>query len=188
MGSEKNFNQEDLLDLYIEMNPIFIRSGYLNKISKNYRSMVKLAKRDKRKRLKAQVYFAYGKYLIGIQNDEPEGRKFLSKSLTLFQALNLTQGITEVNKYIEDNLNKTKTEPKENASVIERLIALLSVSKRIKVDMIQELLKLNKETLIKVLIKWGQKYNFELDGDYLNVNKEALPKLIDDLNRNGLGI
>ncbi len=108
MGSEKNFNQEDLLDLYIEMNPIYIRSGYLKKISKNYRSMVKLAKRDKRKRLKAQVYFAYGKYLIGIQNDEPEGRKFLSKSLTLFRTLNLTQGITEVNKYIEDNLNKTK--------------------------------------------------------------------------------
>jgi tetratricopeptide (TPR) repeat protein len=87
-----------------------------------------------------------------------------------------------------DNLNKTETESNENESVIERLKALLSVSKRIKADMIQELLKLNKETLIKVLIEWGQKYNFELDGDYLNINKELLPKLIDDLNRNGLGI
>ena len=77
-----------------------------------------------------------------------------------------------------DNQNKTENESKENESVIERLKALLSVSKRIKVDMIQELLKLNKETLIKVLIEWGQKYNFELDGDYLNINKELLPKLI----------
>lgn len=87
-----------------------------------------------------------------------------------------------------DNLNEIEIESKENKSVIERLKALLSVSKCIKVDMIQELLKLNKETLIKVLIEWGQKYNFELDGDYLNINKELLPKLIDDLNRNGLGI
>jgi len=87
-----------------------------------------------------------------------------------------------------DNLNKTETEPKENENVIKQLIALLSVSKRIKVDMIQDLLKLDKETLIKVLIEWGQKYNFELDGDYLNVNKELLPKLMDDLNRNGLEI
>lgn len=87
-----------------------------------------------------------------------------------------------------DNINKIENESKENESVIERLKALLSVSKRIKVDMIQELLKLNKETLIKVLIEWGQKYNFELDGDYLNINKDLLPKLIDDLNSNGLGI
>jgi len=87
-----------------------------------------------------------------------------------------------------DDIEKLKIEPKENEGVIERLISLLCVSKRIKVDMIQELLKLNKETLIKVLIEWGQKYNFELDGDYLNINKELLSKLIGDLNRNGLGI
>ena len=87
-----------------------------------------------------------------------------------------------------DNLNEAETEPKEKVSVIERLIALLSVSKRIKVDMIQDLLKLDKETLIKVLIEWGQNYNFELDGDYLNINKEFLPKLVDNLNKNGLGI
>jgi len=87
-----------------------------------------------------------------------------------------------------DNQKKTETEPKENESIIERLLALLSVSKRIKVDMIQEILKLDKETLIEVLIEWGQKYNFELDGDYLNINKELLPKLMDDLNKNGLGI
>ena len=87
-----------------------------------------------------------------------------------------------------DHLNKIDTESKKNESVIEWLKGLLSVSKRIKIDIIQEILKLNKEALIKVLIEWGQKYNFELDGDYLNINKELLPKLIDDLNRNGLGI
>lgn len=106
LGSEKNFNQEDLLDLYIEMNPIFIRTGNLNKISKNYRIMVKIAKRDKRKHIKAQVYFAYGKYLWGIKKEEAESMKFLKKSKTLFKTLGSAQGIDEVDKFIKDRIKK----------------------------------------------------------------------------------
>jgi tetratricopeptide (TPR) repeat protein len=107
LGKDKNFNQEDLLDLYIEMNPIFIRTGDLNKIAKNYRIMVKLAKRDKRKDLKAQVYFAYGKFLYGIQNNETESLKYLKKSQTLFQILNLDKAYDEATKFIEDIEKKT---------------------------------------------------------------------------------
>jgi tetratricopeptide (TPR) repeat protein len=106
LGSEKNFNQEDLLDLYIEMNPIFIRTGNLNKISKNYRVMVKIAKRDKRKHLKAQVYFAYGKYLWGIRKEEAESIKYLNKSKTLFKALGSTLGIAEVDNFIKERMKK----------------------------------------------------------------------------------
>lgn len=106
LGSEKNFNQEDLLDLYIEMNPIFIRSANLGKISKNYHTMIKLAKRDKRKQLKAQVYFAYGKYNFGIGNDISESIKYLRKAQSLFQSLGLNEGLVEVNKFIEEKLDK----------------------------------------------------------------------------------
>jgi len=131
-------------------------------------------------------------YNIGLIYEEKEN---LEKALEAYQkALKIDpefiyakQALMAIRQKL-DNLNKTETESNKNESVIERLKALLGVSKRIKVNMIQELLKLNKETLIKVLIEWGQKYNFELDGDYLSINKELLPKLIDDLNRNGLGI
>ena len=131
-------------------------------------------------------------YNIGLIYEEKEN---LEKALEAYQkALKIDpefiyakQALMAIRQKL-DNLNKTETESNKNESVIERLKALLGVSKRIKVNMIQELLKVNKETLIKVLIEWGQKYNFELDGDYLSINKELLPKLIDDLNRNGLGI
>ncbi len=107
LGSDKNFNQEDLLDLYIEMNPIYIRGGDLNKISKNYRNMLKIAKRDKRKHLKAQVYFSYGKFAYSFNRDEAEYNKYLGKSLTLFKSLGLTEGVEEVNKFIEE-IEKSK--------------------------------------------------------------------------------
>jgi len=131
-------------------------------------------------------------YNIGLIYEEKEN---LEKAIEAYQkALKIDpdfiyakQALMTIRQELDD-LNTTETESKENESVIERLKAILSVSKRIKVDMIQELLQLNKETLINFLIMWGQKYNFELDGDYLNINKELLPKLIDDLNRNGLGI
>ncbi len=131
-------------------------------------------------------------YNIGLIYEEREN---LEKAIEAHQkALNIDpefvyakQALMAVRQKL-DNLNKIGTESKKNEDVIERLTELLSVSKRIKIDIIQDILKLNKETLITVLIEWGQKYSFELDGDYLNVNKELLPKLIDDLNRNGLGI
>ena len=108
--STKNFNQEDLLDLYVEMNPVYIRSANIPKITKNYRAMVKLAKRDKRKSIKAQVYFAYGKYMFGIGNDVIEAKKYLRKAQSLFKALDLSLGLEEVNKFIEEKLEKTSEE------------------------------------------------------------------------------
>ncbi|TFG19692.1 MAG: hypothetical protein EU530_05415 [Promethearchaeota archaeon] len=117
LGSEKNFNQEDLLDLYIEMNPIYVRNGNLNKMSKNFHAMVKVAKRDKRKHIKAQVYFAYGKYMWGVMKEEVESMKYLKKSKTLFQTLGSTQGIAEVDKFIEERIKKQPEIEPENEDI-----------------------------------------------------------------------
>ncbi len=79
--------------------------------------MVKLAKRDKRKHLKAQVYFTYGKFLYGIKKDVVESKKFLRKSQTLFKTLDLAQGYGEVNKFIEEKLNKTEEEMPDSEDI-----------------------------------------------------------------------
>jgi len=92
-----------------------------------------------------------------------------------------------VRQNLDINVNpKSKTqEIKDN---IEKLKSLLSMSKRVRFDMIQEILKVNKETLLQIIINWGKKNYCEIDGDYLNINKESLTKFFEELNQDGLGI
>lgn len=69
----------------------------------------------------------------------------------------------------------------QNHSKFEKLKSLLEISKRVKIDMIRSILDLDEDDLITLLIEWGKKYKFELDGEYLNVNKETLPELFKKL-------
>jgi tetratricopeptide (TPR) repeat protein len=70
---------------------------------------------------------------------------------------------------------------------IESLISLLRISKRIKLDMIQEILKVNKESLLSILINWGNNNYCEIDGDYLIIHKETRDQFIEDLYRDVTG-
>ena len=87
-----------------------------------------------------------------------------------------------------ENSVKPKSKPQEIKDTIEKLISLLSMSRRVRFDMIQEILKVNKETLLQIIINWGKKNYCEIDGDYLNINKESLTQFFEDLNQDGLGI
>jgi len=87
-----------------------------------------------------------------------------------------------------DNSVKPKSKAQEIKDNIEKLISLLSMSKRVRFDMLQEILKVNKETLLQIIINWGKKNYCEIDGDYLNINKESLTQFFEDLNQDGLGI
>ena len=87
-----------------------------------------------------------------------------------------------------DNSVKPKSKTQESKDIVENLKSLLSMSKRVRFDMIQEILKVNKETLLQIIINWGKKNYCEIDGDYLNINKESLTQFIEELNQNGLGI
>jgi len=92
-----------------------------------------------------------------------------------------------VRQNLDKNVNpKSKTqEIKDN---IDKLKSLLSMSKRVRFDMIQEILKVNKETLLQIIINWGKKNYCEIDGDYLNINKESLTQFLEELSQSGLGI
>ena len=95
--------------------------------------------------------------------------------------------LNSVRQNIDNETNKDNKSQKKKDSV-KQLISLLKVSKRIRIDMIQEILKISKETLIELLIKWGDKFNCEIDGDYIIINKEYLDELLEYLNLNGIGI
>jgi tetratricopeptide (TPR) repeat protein len=87
-----------------------------------------------------------------------------------------------------DNSEIAKTQTQDKNDPTENLISLLKISKRIRLDMIQEILKVNKETLLNISIKWGNKNYIEIDGDYLIINKETRAQFIEDLSQDGIGI
>ena len=77
---------------------------------------------------------------------------------------------------------------KKKKDIVKQLISLLKVSKRIRIDIIQEILKVSKESLIELLIRWGDKFGCEIDGDYFNINKEYLDTFLEYLDINGIEI
>ena len=87
-----------------------------------------------------------------------------------------------------DNYVKTNSETQEDKDTVEELKSLLSMSKRVRFDMIQEILQVNKETLIHIIINWGKKNYCEIDGDYLIINRESLSQFLEDLNQDGIGV
>jgi len=87
-----------------------------------------------------------------------------------------------------DNSVKPKSKAQVRKDIVEKLISLLRMSKRVRFDMLQEILKVNKETLLQIIINWGKKNYCEIDGDYLNINKESLTQFFEELNQDGLGI
>jgi tetratricopeptide (TPR) repeat protein len=79
-----------------------------------------------------------------------------------------------------DNLKKGNVNLRKQ-QILEQLKSLLAMSKRIKIEMIQSLLNIDKDELMTLIIEWGKDYQFEIDGDYLIINKEAIPELIKSL-------
>jgi len=91
-------------------------------------------------------------------------------------------------RLILDNSVKPKSKTQESKDIVEKLKSLLSMSKRVRFDMLQEILKVNKETLLHIIINWGKKNYCEIDGDYLNINRDSLIQFFEELNQDGLGI
>jgi len=90
------------------------------------------------------------------------------------------QAVRDIEQKLE-GLKKNQSKEKIKNYNIEQLKSLLSMSKRIQIGMIQELLGIDKSKLLELLISWGKSFQCELDGDYLNLNKSNLPKLLKSL-------
>jgi len=131
-------------------------------------------------------------YNIGLLHEEKENLedaiKAYEKALEIDpDFIYALHSLQVVRQNLDKNVNpKSKTQ--EIKDSIDKLKSLLSMSKRVRFDMIQEILKVNKETLLQIIINWGKKNYCEIDGDYLNINKDSLTQFFDELNQDGLGI
>ncbi len=82
--------------------------------------------------------------------------------------------------HAKHEIQKREIQP-EKSLKSEQLISLLKISKRLRIQMIQDLLKVDNLKLLEILISWGERYKFEIDGDFLIINKATLPDLLDSL-------
>jgi tetratricopeptide (TPR) repeat protein len=90
------------------------------------------------------------------------------------------QAVKDVREQIEQDAEFRN--PEKVKEQIEQLKSLFKISKRIKIDLIQEILKISKSELIKMMITWSERYHFVLDGDYLEINKGNLSNFLDNLD------
>ena len=108
--------------------------------------------------------------------------EYYDKALEIDQTFEYAlQAKHHINQMIERRSIVLEPEPEKNVD-LNQLKALLKVSKRLKIQMIQDLLNVDDRKLLEILIEWGEKYQFEIDGDFLNINKETLHNLITDLD------
>lgn len=76
-----------------------------------------------------------------------------------------------------DELKKSKV-LKNQTQKRSQLISLLQMSNQIRIDMIENLLNIDKTKLYDLLIDLGEKFQVKIDGDFLTLNKETLPELL----------
>ena len=143
------------------------------------------------KALELKPDYKYCLYNIGLVF---EAKADLNKALEYYQkALNIDPNFTYAIQAVNDIRNQIKMLKKEGfiekekkSLDIDEIKNLFMISKKIKIDHLRELLKLNMKDLLHLLINWGQEYQFQIDGDYLIINKNTVEKFLNDLNDGSL--
>lgn len=64
---------------------------------------------------------------------------------------------------------------------IEKLKDLFTMSKKITIQMIQEILDISRTKLLEIILELGKNFQFKLDGDLLEINDNTLPEALDYL-------
>jgi len=175
---------EEVFKRIIQIDPNNYRAHYNLGIANFNLEKIEQAKQCYEKAIKIKPDYKHCFYNMGLiyerEENLQEALKYYEKALEIdpefpyaFNARN----------HILANLERLqKGRAKNQHKTLQQLKSLLEMSKRIKIEMIQTLLNIEKDKLLELLIDWGKKYQFEIDGDFLIINKEALPDLIKSLS------
>jgi len=111
----------------------------------------------------------------GVPYSATTDTKRLNRLIQLLNELQLIQEQIE-EKELRSTVEKTK-------KIRENITKLLKVSNKIKLNMMRDILQLDKDTFNNMILEWAVKYNFTIDGDYVLINKDTLPNFIEELNK-----
>jgi len=176
---------KDMFKRIIEIDPTNYRAHYNLGIANFNLDKIEKAKECYEEAVRIKPDYKHCLYNIGLIY-EREGN--LQEALRYYEkALEIDPKFLYANSarsHLLSNLDdlKKSSDISNQRRNIERLKSLLEVSKRIRIEMIQTLMNIEKEKLFDLLIDWGKKYQFEIDGDFLNINKETLPDLLKSLD------
>jgi len=175
---------KDVFERIIQIAPNNYRAHYNLGIANFNLENIEQAKQCYEKAIKIKPDYKHCFYNMGLiyegEGNLQEALKYYNKALEIdihfIYAVNARNHILTNLESLKDG--STKLNQYKN---LEQLKSLLEMSKRIKIDMIQTLLNIEKDKLLELLIDWGVKYQFEIDGEFLIINKETLPDLIKSL-------
>jgi len=130
--------------------------------------------------------YAYCYYNIGLIHESVNN---LEKALEFYQkAYAINSNLTYARR-ARDDLRKALDEAKKKGpskeEVLQRkkkLKSLLKMSNKIKMDLIQDVLKIERDSLLDILIDWGEKYNVKLDGDLVVLDENQLENLVSSID------
>ncbi|MBN1801304.1 MAG: tetratricopeptide repeat protein [Candidatus Lokiarchaeota archaeon] len=83
--------------------------------------------------------------------------------------------------HVEETLRMMKLSRLDRPVDYKKLKSLLKASKRVEIRAIQNYLKIDEDDLDEI-IAWCEKYDFQIDGKYLEINKSRLPDLLKKLD------
>jgi tetratricopeptide (TPR) repeat protein len=171
---------KDLFKKIIEIEPNNYRAHYNLGIANFNLDKIEKAKECYQQAIKIKPDYKHCLYNIGLiyerEGKLKEALKYYEKALEIDPKFPYA---TSARSHILSNLEdlKRSNEISIHPRNIEQLKSLFEVSKRIRIEMIQELLNIEKDKMLDLLIEWCKKYQFEIDGDFLNINKMTLPDL-----------
>jgi len=112
-----------------------------------------------------------------------------SEAIKMFKKskeISIKQSWSDWVKYNEEMISKCKEmkerqqQERERREKIERI---MRVSSRIRLDTMRDILNLEPYIFHERLIDWAEKFGFEIDGDYLNINKDKVSDFIEKLDK-----
>lgn len=175
----------DMFKRIIEIDPSNYRAYYNLGIANFNLSKIEEAKECYEEAIKIKPDYKHCLYNIGLVYENEgafqEALNYYEKALEIDPKFPYASNARNQILSNLEELKRSKEDYTQNKN-LETLKSLLEISKRIRIDMIQSLLDVDKEKLYKVLIKWGKEFQCEIDGDFLIINKAKLPELIEFLD------
>ncbi|MBD3352956.1 MAG: hypothetical protein GF364_15850 [Candidatus Lokiarchaeota archaeon] len=102
----KKLDTEDHIDILLDLNPIFIQALEVNDVHSNFKSLVKLAKKTKRKEVKGEIYFRYARYLFEVKKKYSKCKSFLKKARKIFSSTNHLNTVKLIDDFLKIKFDK----------------------------------------------------------------------------------